>query len=282
VTSLISHRLHARLSQNNSLHYQAFPAITYGIQFLDHHLPHLPQRLAALHHWLRESLCNLRYPHNTPFLRIVTGLPERITPLKIDPWNHVTFHMMTPSSQELLPRTPRSYFGGRGGIFLDTSSVGHSSASCSAPTSPVSPILPTGARASPVSVTPRSCMQGTYGYIIACIFLSPSGERLRPAHVSESAARRKIHLGTGCMYTSSRIHGNGLHDGLSLDDGNMYDDSASNEMVVRMSLGMGSDFEDIWNILRWAKEFMGEAILEHELVSWRSASASQPHLLSSV
>jgi hypothetical protein len=84
------------------------------------------------------------------------------------------------------------------------------------------------------------------------------------------------------MYTSSRIHGNGLHDGLSLDDGNMYDDSASNEMVVRMSLGMGSDFEDIWNILRWAKEFMGEAILEHELVSWRSASASQPHLLSSV
>ena len=58
------------------------------------------------------------------------------------------------------------------------------------------------------------------------------------------------------------------------------DGSVSDEMVVRMSLGMGSDFEDIWNVLRWAKSFLEEEILEHELVNWRSASASRPRLLS--
>lgn len=279
MTSPTSLRLRGCLSQSNSLHYQALPAITHGIQFLGLHMAYLPQRLAALHHWLCESLSKLRYPNNAPFVTILTGLPERISPLKPPPRFLNTSHRMTfPPTVDVVPPTTHSYFEDRRGISLETGSVSRSSASCAAFAAVASPAFTWD---SSISVTPRPNSQGTYGYIITCVFLTPLGERLRPAYICKRAARHKIHLSTStaCVYTSNGTPRNRPHGGSPLD-GPVSDNSASNEVVVRMSLGMGSDFEDVWNILRWAKDFLEEEILEHELVSWRSASASQAHLLS--
>ena len=265
-----SHRLPERLSQSNSLHYQAFPALTHGIQFMDRHMPYLPQRLAALHHWLRDSLSNLRYPNGASFVRVLTGLPDRISPLK----SHLHFintgpQTTLPSPVESVPSTSSSYFEDCRGIPPETSSTGCSSASGAA-------IFTWGPS---MSVAPRPKPQGTYGYIITCVFLTPLGERLAPAHISKSAARHKIHLSTStaCIYTFNGTRRSRSQDGSPLD-GRVSEDSASSEIVVRMSLGMGSDFEDVWNVLRWVKGFMEEEILEQELRSWRSAS--QANLLS--
>ena len=269
MTSPTSSRL--RGSQCSSLHYQAFPAITYGIQFLNLHMPYLPQRLTALHHWLCECLSNLRYPNTAPFVRILTGLPARAAPLK-------TSHLMTPpSTPAFAPPPPQSCFARRRGINSEAS-VGRSSTSYSA--IPVAPVA--GAWGSSVSVTSRSNAQGTYGYIITCIFLSPSGNRLRSAHSSKRAAQHNVHLSTslGHMCTSNGTPHNQPRGRTPLNGRDVCDGSGEDEMVVRMSLGMGSDFEHIWNVLRWAKSFLEEEILEHELVSWRTASASRPRLLS--
>lgn len=232
-------------------------------------MPYLPQRLAALHHWLCESLSKLRYPNNYPFVRILTGLPERISPLKpLPPFLNTSHRAALPSTVDFVSPPPRSYFEGRRGIHLESNSTGRSSAA--------SPAFNWGSR----SVTPRQSSQGTYGYIITCVFLTPLGERLRPAYISKRATRHKIHLSTStaCMCNYNDTPRNRPRGGSPLD-GRVCDDSASNEVVIRMSLGMGSDFEDIWNILRWAKDFLEEEVLEHELVSWRSTSASQAHLL---
>lgn len=274
MTSPTSSRL--RGSQCNSLHYQAFPAITHGIQFLNLHMPYLPQRLTALHHWLCECLSNLRYPNTAPFVRILTGLPARAAPPKT---SLGTSHLMTPpSTPAFAPPPSQSCFARRRRINSEASSVDRSSASYSA--LPVAPVA--GAWGSSVSVTSRLNAQGTYGYIITCIFLSPSGKRLRPAHSSKRAAQHNVHLSTssGHMCTSNGIPRNQPRGRSPLNGRDVCDGSDEDEVVVRMSLGMGSDFRDIWNILRWATSFLEEEILEHELVSWRTASASQPRLLS--
>lgn len=233
-------------------------------------MPYLPQRLAALHHWLRESLSKLRYPNSAPLVRVLTGLPERISPLKPPLRFHNAGHRTTvPSTVGSVTSTSSSHYEDCKGIPAETSSAGCSPASDAA-------IFTWGPS---MSVTPRQKLQGTYGYIITCVFFTPLGERLAPAHISKSAARHKIHLSTStaCVYTFNSTRRSRSHDGSPLD-GRVSEDSASSEIVVRMSLGMGSDFEDIWNVLRWAKDFLEEEILEQELVSWRSAS--QANLLS--
>lgn len=245
-------------------------------------MPYLPQRLTALHHWLYQSLSNLCYPNNAPFIRILTGLPARVAPLKTPPYFLSPTNLMTPpSTPAFASPTPRPYFGSRRAANSETSCVGRSSASYSA-LSVAPPASAAGAWGSSVSITPRSNSQATCGYIMTCVFLSPSGKRLRPAYCSKRAAQHKVHLSTsaGHMYTPNGIPRNHPHARSPLDGQDVCDGSISDQMVVRMSLGMGSDFEDIWNVLRWAKSFLEEEILEHELVSWRSTSASRPRILS--
>lgn len=177
--------------------------------------------------------------------------------------------MTLPSTAEFVPSTPSLYFEGRRGISPES---GGSSATSGAAS------LTWG---SPISVTSQANSQGTYGYIITCVFLTPLGERLAPSHISKRAARHKIHFSTStaCIYTFNGTSRSRPRSGSSLDD-RVSDHSASNEIVIRMSLGMGSDFEDVWNVLRWAKDFLEEETLEQELVSWRSASASHAYLVS--
>src|SRR5260221_619570 len=113
-------------------------------------MPYLPQRLAALHHWLCESLSNLRYPNNAPFVKVLTRLPERIAPLKTSPQTLGITHLMSPPSiPAFVPPTPLPYFGSRGRSLSDTISAGRSSTSPSLPTI-TSPTLAAGAWGSSV------------------------------------------------------------------------------------------------------------------------------------
>lgn len=39
--------------------------------------------------------------------------------------------------------------------------------------------------------------------------------------------------------------------------------------VVRMSLGLGSEFEDVWRVVQWAKGLTEDGLLDHALVAWK-------------
>ena len=43
--------------------------------------------------------------------------------------------------------------------------------------------------------------------------------------------------------------------------------------VVRMSLGLGSDFEDVWRVVRWAKGLTEDGSLDRALATWKQKSS---------
>lgn len=44
--------------------------------------------------------------------------------------------------------------------------------------------------------------------------------------------------------------------------------------VVRMSLGLGSEFEDVWRVVQWAKGLTEDGSLDHALVAWKQKSSA--------
>lgn len=42
--------------------------------------------------------------------------------------------------------------------------------------------------------------------------------------------------------------------------------------VVRLSLGIGNDFEDVWKVVQWAKGLTVERSLEQEITQWKMTS----------
>jgi hypothetical protein len=44
--------------------------------------------------------------------------------------------------------------------------------------------------------------------------------------------------------------------------------------VVRMSLGLGSEFADVWRVVRWAKGLTEDGCLDRALVAWRGSGDS--------
>ena len=43
--------------------------------------------------------------------------------------------------------------------------------------------------------------------------------------------------------------------------------------VVRLSLGIGSDFEDVWKVVQWAKGLTAEKTLEQD--QWKTVSSAK-------
>jgi hypothetical protein len=53
-------------------------------------------------------------------------------------------------------------------------------------------------------------------------------------------------------------------------------DGWKNEVgVVRLSLGIASDFEDVWKVVQWAKGLTAERFLEQEITQWKITSRSK-------
>lgn len=42
--------------------------------------------------------------------------------------------------------------------------------------------------------------------------------------------------------------------------------------VVRLSLGVGNDFEDVWKVVQWAKGLTAERFLQQEITQWKMTS----------
>ncbi|KAJ7496581.1 PLP-dependent transferase [Mycena latifolia] len=100
--------------------------------------------------------------------------------------------------------------------------------------------------------------QSDTGSIISLIFLSPSGEMLPNSFVEYSASRLSVSLRTGCMCNpggASALLGiqddmQRLYEGVTLKD---FERTVGHELgVVRISLGLASNFQDAWTVVRFA------------------------------
>ncbi|KAK6964744.1 pyridoxal phosphate-dependent transferase, partial [Favolaschia claudopus] len=101
--------------------------------------------------------------------------------------------------------------------------------------------------------------QSDVGSVISLIFLTPSGSMLPNSFVSYAASRMCISLRTGCMGNpggTAALLGIEdamlqLYDGVTLED---LERAVGHENgVVRLSFGLASNFQDAWNVLRFAR-----------------------------
>ncbi|KAJ7198466.1 methyltransferase type 11 [Mycena pura] len=100
--------------------------------------------------------------------------------------------------------------------------------------------------------------QSDTGSLISLLFLSPAGEMLPLAFVEDAAAQASVSLRTGCMCNPGgaavllglEADMQRLHEGVTLAD---FSRAVGHELgVVRISLGLASNFQDVWNVLRFA------------------------------
>ncbi|KAJ7195738.1 PLP-dependent transferase [Mycena haematopus] len=101
--------------------------------------------------------------------------------------------------------------------------------------------------------------QSDVGSILSFIFLTPSGEMIPNSFIAHAASRMGISLRTGCMCNPGGaaallgIEGamQELYDGVTLAD---FERAVGRELgVVRVSLGLASNFQDVWNVIRFAR-----------------------------
>ncbi|KAG6865471.1 hypothetical protein C0991_002298 [Blastosporella zonata] len=96
------------------------------------------------------------------------------------------------------------------------------------------------------------------GSMVSLIFLSPTGEMIPNSFIEYSASKQCISLRTGCMCNpgaAAAILGiqedmSKLYPGVTLKD---FERVVGRELgVVRISLGLASNFQDVWKVVRFA------------------------------
>ncbi|KAJ7619824.1 pyridoxal phosphate-dependent transferase [Mycena polygramma] len=101
--------------------------------------------------------------------------------------------------------------------------------------------------------------QSDVGSILSLLFLSPTGDILPNSFIAHAASRMCISLRTGCMSNpggAAAILGiedamDLLYEGATFAD---FERTVGHELgVVRVSLGLASNFQDAWNFLRFAR-----------------------------
>jgi molybdenum cofactor sulfurtransferase len=101
------------------------------------------------------------------------------------------------------------------------------------------------------------------GYVLSLTFRTPTGNRIRPAEVSRRAAEADISLRTGCMCNPGGAIGLlGLRDEMVRlwDTVVEYADIerffGEDVGVIRLSLGLVTNFRDVWEVERFVKGFV--------------------------
>ncbi|EMD32985.1 hypothetical protein CERSUDRAFT_118413 [Gelatoporia subvermispora B] len=100
--------------------------------------------------------------------------------------------------------------------------------------------------------------QSDTGSVVALLFLFPSGEMMPNTFIEYAAATHRISLRTGCMCNPGGAAALlGLRDAMAALPPAPTLQAFSRQMgrelgVVRISLGLASDFRDVWRVLRWA------------------------------
>ncbi|KAJ7592057.1 pyridoxal phosphate-dependent transferase [Mycena floridula] len=102
--------------------------------------------------------------------------------------------------------------------------------------------------------------QADSGSTVSLIFLSPLGEYIPNSFIEHTAAKQNISLRTGCMCNpggAAAILGieddmSQLYPGVTLTD---FERHMGRQLgVVRISLGLGSNFQDVWKCIQFARD----------------------------
>ncbi|KZV97539.1 PLP-dependent transferase [Exidia glandulosa HHB12029] len=108
-----------------------------------------------------------------------------------------------------------------------------------------------------VSTLPDLAKPGASGSAVSCIFLNSTGTPLRNDVVERSARRARIALRTGCMCNPGAVFGllhlSGRFATQHQEAGELLFKGDSSFGLVRISLGIASNFEDVWRVLNWAE-----------------------------
>ncbi|KAG8813596.1 hypothetical protein FRC17_001491 [Serendipita sp. 399] len=190
-------------------------------------------------------------------------------------------------------------------MFSRSSSPSRPSFSSGLPTPPESPIegpespmdLTSGTSPTMTSSASSTRSEDGQGYVISCTFYTSSGQVIPLSHVSRLASRAGISLRTGCVCNpggSAALRGRVIQERMEELSGLVGDSSGSENKeekgegetepvelkticqivgglssagVVRLSLGMASNFEDVWRVVSWAKGLLDEAKREKDLAA---------------
>ncbi|KAG8220525.1 pyridoxal phosphate-dependent transferase [Butyriboletus roseoflavus] len=120
--------------------------------------------------------------------------------------------------------------------------------------------------------------QSDTGSTVSFVILSPSGDMLPNTFIEHVATMRNISLRTGCMCNpggASALLGienvmDGLCDGATLRD--LESDLGRELGVVRVSLGLGSDWGDVWRVIQLLEGFGDES----QRMAWWDAWTQVP------
>ncbi|KAL0565756.1 hypothetical protein V5O48_016261, partial [Marasmius crinis-equi] len=124
--------------------------------------------------------------------------------------------------------------------------------------------------------------QSDTGSMVSLIFLSPSGQMIPNSFIEYSASKHNISLRTGCMCNpggAAAILGieqdmQRLYPGVTLKD---FEEIMGRELgVVRISLGLGSDFRDVWNVIRFASLMADDVSWKELWDNWLKAGLKGP------
>jgi len=123
------------------------------------------------------------------------------------------------------------------------------------------------------------------GSTASLIFLSPEGEMLPLSFIEYAAARSNISLRTGCMCNpggAAAMLGfeqemDRVYQGLTLKN---FEGMLGRELgVVRLSLGLATNFYDVWRVVKFAEEVIGrEESLRDILHEWSFRCFEQAHM----
>ncbi|KAG1782071.1 PLP-dependent transferase [Suillus placidus] len=123
--------------------------------------------------------------------------------------------------------------------------------------------------------------QGDSGSTISLIFLSPSGEMIPNSFIEYVAVSRNISLRTGCMCNPGGAASLlGIQDqmervylGVTLKD---FERVVGRELgVVRISLGLGSNFQDVWKIVMLASSLADSRTRQALWDTWTNVPIGQ-------
>lgn len=123
--------------------------------------------------------------------------------------------------------------------------------------------------------------QGDSGSTISLIFLSPSGEMIPNSFIEHVAVSRNISLRTGCMCNpggAASLLGiedqmRQLYPSVTLKD---FERVVGRELgVVRISLGLASNFQDAWKIVMFAASFADSRTRQALWDTWTNVPIGQ-------
>ncbi|KAG8772651.1 hypothetical protein FRC16_005616, partial [Serendipita sp. 398] len=281
--------------EEGTLNYSSLSAIAAGLEFLTNYMPYMTVRLPILHHYLHNALESLVYPGTqTPLVRIHTR--PRPSPLQrsqsTDTNATTPLEQSSPSEERAKIRISMI---SRQSITRMFSRSSRSSFSSGLPTPPQSPIEET---TSPIILSPVEgfgSVEDGQGYVVSCTFYTSSGRVIPLSHVSRLASRAGISLRTGCVCNpggSAALRGKTIQERMDKLSTFVVDESEKSSFesegedslnpvelktvceivgglssagVVRLSLGMASNFEDVWRVVSWARTLLDEATREKDL-----------------